>query len=291
MDAKDIINEVDRTNWCPPRPFQNDELGDAGAMTELEKYLFDVQGFLNVKDVLSSSEVYELNQLIDAQDLPQPGLTTSETYFGQAGPDKTPSGWVDWDARFCGLLCHPRIMPILHWLHGTDLRLNQVTAIHARKGTKGQALHAARDTQYYVWNGRVCAGLTVVAWHLRDSGPEQGGFCCIPGTHKTNYPFTVPQDVYPHFVPKEIHEAHEDAECVIVPESPAGSVTIFSEALTHGSVSWKADHERRALLLKYSPFWQVHVPDHLPVQPTCVELTDEQKRLYELFTTCWPSDG
>ena len=33
----------------------------------------------------------------------------------------------------------------------------------------------------------------------------------------------------------------------------AGSAVIFIEALTHGTLPWTADHERRALLYRYTP--------------------------------------
>ena len=33
----------------------------------------------------------------------------------------------------------------------------------------------------------------------------------------------------------------------------AGDVLIFTEALTHGTFPWQAEHERRSLLFKYSP--------------------------------------
>src|SRR5947209_10004226 len=38
---------------------------------------------------------------------------------------------------------------------------------------------------------------------------------------------------------------------VVIPEIPAGSVVLFSEAVMHGTAPWRADHERRTLLYKY----------------------------------------
>ena len=37
------------------------------------------------------------------------------------------------------------------------------------------------------------------------------------------------------------------------PEVEAGDALIFTEALIHGTLAWTADHERKALLYKYSP--------------------------------------
>ncbi len=44
---------------------------DASAK-ELQQYLFDLQGYLVINNVLGAVEVAELNRLIDAQRLPSP---------------------------------------------------------------------------------------------------------------------------------------------------------------------------------------------------------------------------
>ena len=44
-----------------------------------------------------------------------------------------------------------------------------------------------------------------------------------------------------------------DAPYVLQPAVAAGDVLIFTEALVHGTMPWTAEHERRALLYKYSP--------------------------------------
>jgi oligopeptide/dipeptide ABC transporter ATP-binding protein len=55
---------------------------------ELQQYLFDLQGYLVIPDVLGPTEVAELNRLIDAQGLPSP---RERIRFGSAaglhGPD------------------------------------------------------------------------------------------------------------------------------------------------------------------------------------------------------------
>src|SRR5207247_7056495 len=83
-------------------------------------------------------------------------------------------------------------------------------------------------------------GCTVFACSLTDSISAYGGFWCIPGTHKSHFK-----------LPRHMHEAPEKACCVVIPEIPAGSVVLFSEAVVHGTAPWRADHERRTLLYKY----------------------------------------
>ena len=63
-----------------------------------------------------------------------------------------------------------------------------------------------------------------------------------------------------------------------VPFAPAGSVTIFTEALVHGTVSWRAEHTRRSLLFKYSAKHVAQGRDAVP--PTSQKLTEAQARLF-----------
>ncbi|HRW09520.1 MAG TPA: phytanoyl-CoA dioxygenase family protein [Caldilineaceae bacterium] len=247
-------------------------------MNEVELYKFDVLGYLILEDVLSPEEVAELNRLVDAQSLPEPGLETSGARF---------SNYLAWGQSFCTLLDHPAIMPYLKVILGDGFRLDHYYGIYMRAGTERLNLHGGNTPYdppeyYHFRNGNMYNGLTVVAWNLTDTGPGKGGFCCIPGSHKANYA-----------CPPEIKEAHIDSGMVVIPEAKAGSVVIFTEALTHGTAPWTAAYQRRSLLYKYSPAQQSWSKTHLQ-PPTGVTLTPRQQLLFEppyfhqrqsLFTT------
>jgi hypothetical protein len=55
----------------------------------------------------------------------------------------------------------------------------------------------------------------------------------------------------------------------MLPDAPAGSVTLFSEALVHGTAEWRSPHPRRVLLLKYAV---PHVIQSVPAPPKTVTL-------------------
>ena len=73
---------------------------------------------------------------------------------------------------------------------------------------------------------------------------------------------------------------------MVVPEAKAGSVVIFTEALTHGTAGpcrgrpWQAAHQRRSLLFKYSPGQQSWSKGHIK-PPDGVDLTERQVLLFE----------
>ena len=87
---------------------------------EMQQYLFDVQGYLVVEDVLSPEEIGTFNQVLDGEELPAPGGTQR---FGSA-PEG--SGFLEWGKPFCDLLDHPQILPILPFRLGDCFRLDRI---------------------------------------------------------------------------------------------------------------------------------------------------------------------
>ncbi len=239
----------------------------------LQQYLFDVQGYMVIEDALNAAELSKLNRLLDGQQLPAPGQTQR---FGSAPGG---SGFLEWGQPFCDLLDHPRIMPILRFRLGDCFRLDRVYGMYMRQGMKRGQLHAdygatrrssrALPGEYVPFrDNQIYNGFVVVTWCLSDSGPGKGGFCCIPGSHKSNYR-----------LPPQIYEAPDEAPCVVIPEAPAGSAILFTEALTHGTAAWQAKHERRSLLYKYCVShvaWQARRVE----PPTNAELTPRQQILF-----------
>ena len=266
---------------------------------ELRQYLFDLQGYLVIENALSSDEVETLNRLIDQQNLPPP---VESTRFGSAPTlasslvrresgvpesmataDKAAAvgaGFLGWGAPFCNLLDHPAIMPVLRMRLGDAFRLDRLYGMNMSKGMSYGGLHAdygatapaenVQPGEYYAFRAnQIYEGFVVVAWALSDGGGELGGFCCIPGSHKSNYK-----------LPQQIRDEHDRSPAVVIPEMPAGSVILFTESLTHGTATWHAEHERRALLYKYCVSHLAWTSKRVEA-PSNVELTPRQQILLQ----------
>ncbi len=227
-------------------------------MTDTEKFLWDLQGFLVVKGVLSGEEVAALNAAIDAKrdKIVRDGndLTgDSETLKGERSR-QTMGGMLQWEHPWCEpfrrLIAHPNLRPHLNSMLGPGWRMDHSPqAFIAQKGAEGLLLHGsgqhAFGPAFYTYNnGRMWSGMISVEYILTPVHPGDGAFCAIPASHKMNF-----------HAPREIlaYQTHRD----IVREVPvdAGDVLIFNEALVHGTLPWNGDHERRALLYRYSPAW------------------------------------
>ena len=256
-------------------------------MNDEQKYLFDLNGYLVVENALTAEEVAACNEAIDrnpdrhrersGEQLLSAG---SEALSGEQGRGDL-GGMLTWPHPWCepfrSLLAHPVILPRLIELLGEGCRLDHLYGIVMRKGTEGHVLHGAGTSNdlthfYRFHNGHMRCGLTVVSWILTDCGPGDGGFACIPGSHKSNFP-----------APRDVVRLEKNIGVVRQVEAKAGSVVIFTEALTHGTLPWKADHQRRSILYKYSPgplsYARAYLPDG--IEAVLAELTPAQRALLE----------
>ena len=231
-------------------------------MTDEEKFRFDLQGFLVVGGILSPEECEALSRQADEQ---WPRSSDDGLFRRTADISR-------WGPNFLNLMDHPRILPYLFELIGPGVRADHDYCIFMQQGAEGQNLHGGpmlheTDHWYHYKDGVIRNGLTVVTWTLTDANPGEGGFTCLPGNHMTNF--------LKHF-PKDVASQQRVPDFVHQPTLRAGDVLIFTEALIHGTATWRAATERRALLYKYSPphsSWA-----KVPYSPDAYPSASEQQR-------------
>jgi len=256
-------------------------------MNDYERYFFDLNGYLVIEDALTSDEVAACNEAIDHEFTRVRVRTEEESLAGGSTVLKGRQGRGDlgemltwpkpWCQPFRELLVHPQIVPHLLELLGDGFRLDHLYGIVMAEGTEGFTLHGGGTggglTSFFQFhNGKMRCGLTVVSWVLTDCGPGDGGFACIPGSHKANYA-----------TPRDVALLETDIGVVKQVEAKAGSAVIFTEALTHGTLPWKAKHQRRAMLYKYSPGMMSYSRQYAPkgVQEVLEDFTPEQRAVLE----------
>ena len=240
-------------------------------MTDEEKYLFDLQGYLVIRGLLTHEEVDELNAVSDRV-CPR-DYTDGNDSKGRRGIRNF--RYVSrWDPACQRLLDHPKILPYLVQLLGPRFRIDHDYAMFMNAGSDGGTLHGLPELgthrYYHYQDGEIRTGLTVVTFMLAPAGPGDGGFVCIPGSHKSHFADNLSADV---------RSLQRVPPYVVQPEVDAGDVVVFTEALTHGTMGWRGAHERRAFLYKYNPG---HVANQTPYDPAdYVEPTERQRRIME----------
>ena len=227
-------------------------------MSNEEKYFFDLTGYLVVRGALTPEEVAACNAAIDhyadkirARSVEGGGLAGgSSALQGQTGRLEL-TGMLGWPPPyrepFRNLLVHPVVVSRLNEMSGKGFRLDHgPLLIGAEEGTEGHRLHGSGEpfspsVWYHHQNGRIyCQGVTV-AWQLYDVNEGDGGFCIVPGSHKSQFR-----------PPRGVTAVEDDMGLVVQPVMKAGDVLFFAETATHGTLPWKGKGQRRSILYKYA---------------------------------------
>ena len=237
-------------------------------MNEIERYCFDTQGYLVIEDVLTADELRKLKA-----GLPR----NTDGSFRKNNVDLIGNPISYAEPTFRSLINHPRIVPYLKaiFCNGSDpwdqtILLDHDYGMIFKRGDKGPPFHNG-GTPHVPWlsytarDGKIFCALSCVVWALTDVNAGDGGFWCLPGSHKASFP-----------LPEKIRCYQHVPACAVQPAMKAGSALLFTEALTHGTRDWRADHERIALFYKYSPGYMAR----MKTRPASVleKLSDEQRR-------------
>jgi len=268
-------------------------------MSEAEKYLFDLNGYLIVRGVLTADEVKEANRVIDNHvdemvERKDGALrnTVENTKFSGTGPGRMDLGraleWGKEESKvFQSILAHPRLVPIFRGILGPGYRMDHLPIILAQNiGSEGFQLHGGTidcssgeynpELAYTCLHGTIRSALLGCNVILVDHNAGDGGFCIVPGSHKSN--FKMPKGM----VDGELYE-----EYIIQPTTKAGDVILFSEGTVHGAKSWTSNQQRRTCLYRFSPSTNVYGRSYFghegggwPIQ-MYDGLTDAQKAVLE----------
>mgnify|MGYP001446687389 FL=1 len=231
-------------------------------MDEEQRFAFDTWGFLVVEDALTWEQVTSLKKSVDIK-----GPDLGSQHADRGG---------FWSQEFVDLLDLPSISPILTKIYGgtgvelhPPYRIDHIN-IHTHgtfnKDLAGGTIHGRNErlinperpqelmTHYFEHDNKTGTfenGLVTVAYELEDTVCNGGGFGCLAGSHKGNYP--VPENWVD--LSKNVHSmiTHVPAK--------AGDAIIFTEALCHVTLPWRVDSTRTTLFYKYTK------PDEAYSQP------------------------
>lgn len=157
--------------------------------------------------------------------------------------------------------------PYFHEILGKGYRMDHLPfAILQEKGSEGFSLHGGtvdcRSGEYCPHLAYSCVNqhmhchLLGVSVALADQNEGDGGFVVVRGSHKSNFQ-----------APEEMIHGQEYQEFVYQPVIKAGDVLLFSEGTVHGARPWRADHQRRVALYRFSPATCAYGRSYYPTWP------------------------
>lgn len=238
-------------------------------MSEDERYLFDLNGYLIVRGVLTPEEVKICNDVIDAhasemiERTANPLRNTLQgTALAGTGPGRKDLGrvleWGEESKVFKSILAHPRLVPIFHGILGKGYRMDHLPFVIASdKGAEGFQLHGGTidctsgeynpHLAYTCHQNMIRSSLLGCNVMLCDHNAGDGGFCVVPGSHKSNFK-----------MPRGMVDGDTYQEFIRQPITKAGDVVLFSEGTVHGAMAWNSDRQRRVCLYRFSPATNVY---------------------------------
>lgn len=255
--------------FFPPAP--DPLVPEARVPTQLEEYLFDLNGFIVIRGLLSPQEVKACNDAVDAipRSLPRLGwygFVQREDHPEHRGISYQQIYELE---PFSKIIDHPNLINyVARFVGGQDtfdyhhapLYIDE-NFFNIRGPGEAIPLHAGghdicKRMQFRFHNGRFACGQVNVLIAYNDIGPGDGATMVIPGSHKSNL-------AHPAFLDPGWRRQWEDSGGGSVDNIPgavevhlkAGDAIIFVDATAHGSAKRSNPGERRISVYRYGPSW------------------------------------
>jgi len=237
-------------------------------MDNTEQYEFDRQGFLVLKDFLTSQEVDKLapvvNRLVDHGEEhyeqeprkkskwgPNYHVNAENGYYVSGGLEHGETiiieDFFNFDLAFDFLVNHPKTMSYIAGIVQGEIGINN-SELRVRYMGNASGTHGGGPTnpkyRYAVNSNGIDAMMVRMIYFVQDVDADQGAFCVVPGTHKTKLPipYTCSVDEEPGMIGLEVK---------------AGDAILFTENLRHGGLTNRSDQVRKTLHVGYGPAWMM----------------------------------
>ncbi|MYG00539.1 phytanoyl-CoA dioxygenase family protein [Candidatus Poribacteria bacterium] len=249
-------------------------------LTSAQRLHFDIYGYVLLENVLTSDEIERMKSALykikDDED-----LDGTRVYLNWRGEHHAHMGnLVEYDPALLEYAAHPKLVPLVEEVVGGKVRLEETEAIINKRSADAnlEELHKRhynptgfhRGTQhgwgtYMEQNKFHCIFVKTLAY-LTDVGPDDGGTCVIPGSHRLTWNQS-----------EMIEAALSDDSLIHQVEASAGSVLLFGESLIHSTTAIRSDNERVILIAGYTPPMVREWPGN-EVNPEFIETLPEEIR-------------
>ncbi|HYE06612.1 MAG TPA: phytanoyl-CoA dioxygenase family protein [Planctomycetota bacterium] len=216
------------------------------------RFLFDLQGFVLLRGVLSPGECASLLGTVRRLEAvahddgwrqrlaPEHRAAASPTRQAYIDHGVRLNGLLRLDPAFDALIDHPRVLPYVREFMGAPQVINTWSISKAMDTGVGGWHRGATPMQYWCREGVIRSAMLNAVWFLSDNGPDDGCMCAVPGSHKSDLARLGAYDA------QAVRDGGADFDYAAHPglalpgsvpiTGSAGDVLVFSEALIHGGL-------------------------------------------------------
>lgn len=250
----------------------------------IEEYLFDLRGYMILRDALPADHVASINRWIDQ--LPElesgqwMGGVEVHSYRGidgmnlqhlfEAGDEFSSlidhPAWIDRIRYYLG----PTAQPSLHEMFLNLRGPGGYIGVHSGGGCINGRISAGID------RGQWCVQYMTLMVPLANIGSGDGATTIVPGSHKSAFlhPQQRPEGGISSAAGNQVAGAEEI-------HLQAGDALMFNDALLHGSAERCHPGHRRMIVFRYLPGEYASRWGYVPSKPLLDRLTDEQRNIVQ----------
>lgn len=233
-------------------------------MTDSQLYALDSIGFVRVPGAIPGTKALRLNESMASG---CEGRKVAKTEILSLGPD------------FFELMAHPWTMLACEMILGSGFRLDHAFGIsqpfapanlHGGPMTcQGSCFYtSAPSVKPTLSVGRISVGIA-----LTGQSAATGGFCYLPGSHKSSFRIHGSR-----VLDQLLVDGYRDP-ALVVPDLLPGDLCFFPDCLVHGTTPWTGQGVRRVLYYMYSPGFMAWRPYEELARHTASATTEIQRRL------------
>ena len=257
----------------------------------IEKYLFDLNGYILIKKALQKKEVKECNKIIDKlknlKNGKWNGYVHGHNYGGKEGLNLQQI--YESGKPFEKLIDHPSwINHMLEFvggegtfdhLHGPlfiDENFANIRGPGEAIGIHSGNPEGIKRNNYRYQNGKFHCSQVNILIALNDIGSGDGGTVIIPGSHKSNIQHP---EYKTNKMKKNTVSSAEKMTGAVEVFLNAGDALLFVDSLCHGSAKRINEGERRIVVYRYGPSWGFFRHPYRPSKKLLNRLTDFQRKI------------
>ena len=261
-------------------------------ISKIDKYLFDLNGFIVIENALNRSEVKACNKIIDKlkklKHNEWEGYVHGHNYGGKEGLNLQQI--YEAGKPFEKLIDHPSwINHMLEFVGGDGTFDHQhgplfIDENFANVRGPGDAIgihsgnHEGTQRGHYRYeNGKMHSGQVNILVALTDIGKGDGGTVVIPASHKANFK-------HPEFDQNRMLKGGKVSHAAFMTGAKEvylkqGDALLFVDSLCHGSAKRANKGERRVVIYRYGPSWGFFRHPYRPSKQLLKNLNKFQKQV------------